>query len=123
MIAYTEGDWCRFCELVNAISKLYENTRARVVTPDGDTDLFEINACVLQGDKLAPFLFAIILDYDMRHAVNGHEVDLGFELERRRSHRQPPVAVTDMDFADDIPLLTEEINRSCCRAWNVKLQK
>ena len=26
-------------ELVKAISKLYENTRARVLTPDGETDL------------------------------------------------------------------------------------
>ena len=57
--------------LVGVISKLYEKTRARVVTPDGDTELFDIIAGVLQGDTLAPYLFAIVLDYVMRQAISG----------------------------------------------------
>ena len=40
--------------LVGVISKLYGNTRARVVTPDGDIELFDIIAGVLQADTLAP---------------------------------------------------------------------
>lgn len=95
--------------LINAISKLYENTRAKVLTPDGETDLFEIVAGVLQGDTLAPFLFAIVLDYAMRQAIGDREHELGFEIERRRSRRHPPVVVSDLDFADDIALLSEEI--------------
>ena len=59
--------------LVNVISQLYENTQAKVITPDGDTDLFNILAGVLQGDTLAPYLFAIVLDYVMRQAINGRE--------------------------------------------------
>ena len=98
--------------LVGVISKLYENTRARVVTPDGDTELFDIIAGVLQGDTLAPYLFAIVLDYVMRQAISGREEELGFELERRRSRRHPPVVVTDLDFADDIALLCEEIRQA-----------
>ena len=98
--------------LVNVISKLYENTRARAVTPDGDTELFDIIAGVLQGDTLAPYLFAIVLDYVMRQAIDGREEELGFELERRRSRRHPPVVVTDLDFADDIALLCEEIRQA-----------
>ena len=34
-------------ELVNAIKKLYEGTRAKVLSPDGETEYFEI-----QGDVL-----------------------------------------------------------------------
>ena len=41
--------------LVNAISVLYEDTKAKVLTPDGETDLFTILAGVLQGDTLAPY--------------------------------------------------------------------
>ena len=48
--------------LLNTIIAMYTNTRAKVVSPDGDTDLFEITMGVLQGDTLAPFLFVIVLD-------------------------------------------------------------
>ena len=97
---------------LNVISQLYENTQAKVITPDGDTDLFNILAGVLQGDTLAPYLFAIVLDYVMRQAINGRESELGFELVSRRGRRQPPIYVTDLDFADDIALLCEEIEQA-----------
>ena len=57
--------------LLAAINKLHENTRARVITPDVETELFQIIAGVLQGDTLAPYLFAIILDYVMRTNIPG----------------------------------------------------
>ena len=47
-------------ELVTVINKLYENRKARMVTSDGETDLFDI---VLQDDTLYPCLFTIVLDY------------------------------------------------------------
>ena len=53
-------------QLRNAIRKLYENTKARVISPDGDTEYFNIKAGVLQGDTLAPYLFAIVLDFVLR---------------------------------------------------------
>ena len=49
-------------KLLTAINLMYTNTKARVVSPDGETELFEILAGVLQGDTLAPYLFAIVLD-------------------------------------------------------------
>jgi hypothetical protein len=49
--------------LLRAIKEIYTNTRAKVITPDGETEEFDILAGVLQGDTLAPFLFVIILDY------------------------------------------------------------
>ena len=97
---------------LKAISKIYENTRARVITPDGDTEFFEVTTGVLQGDTLAPYLFAIVLDYILRQTYRGKESELGFQLERRRSRRNPPVTITDLDFADDIALLTEEIGQA-----------
>ena len=39
---------------------------AKVVTPDGETEMFEIKVGVLQGDTLAPYLFIIVLDYALR---------------------------------------------------------
>ena len=48
-----------------------EKTRARVIAPDGVTGFFEIIAGILQGDTPAPYIFAIVLDYTMRRALDG----------------------------------------------------
>ena len=37
--------------IVDAISILYKDTEAKVITPNGDTEFFEIFAGVLQGDR------------------------------------------------------------------------
>ena len=34
-----------------------------------ETDDFDVNTGVLQGDTLAPFLFIIVVDYVLRHAM------------------------------------------------------
>ena len=98
--------------LLNAIKAMYTGTRAKVVTEDGDSDEFEITAGVLQGDTLAPFLFVITLDYALRKAINGREADLGFTLSPRKSRRHPAKALADLDFADDIVLLSDDITRA-----------
>ena len=48
----------------------------------------------------------------MRQAVGDQELDLGFKLDKRRSRRRKPIAITDLDFADDIALLSEEIQKA-----------
>ena len=40
------------------------------VTPDGDTEYFDIVAGVLQVDTLAPYLFIICLDYVLRTSID-----------------------------------------------------
>ena len=63
-------------KIVDAIWILYRDTEAQVITPDEDTDFFEILAGVLQGDTLAPFLFIIALDYALREAtIVNHKLD------------------------------------------------
>jgi hypothetical protein len=98
--------------LLRAIEGMYTNTKARVVSPDGETEMFEITAGVLQGDTLAPFLFIIVLDYALRKATSGREEELGFTITPRKSRRHPKVALTDLDFADDISLLSDEITQA-----------
>ncbi len=97
---------------LSAIEKMHENTRAKVISPDCETDFFEIKAGVLQGDTLAPYLFAIVLDYVMRKTFAGRDTELGFTLHKQRSRRNPAVTFTDMDFADDLALLMEEMEHA-----------
>ena len=99
-------------ELVKAISLLYENTWEKILSLYRDTEFFDTLGGVLQGDALAPNLFAIVIDYTMRQAVGDQELDLGFRLDKRRSRRRQPITITDLDFADDIALLSEEIQKA-----------
>ena len=98
--------------IVDAIKLMYENTKAKVVSPDGEAEYFDIVAGVLQGNNLAPYLFAIVLDYAMHQALDGNEERLGLVIEKRRSRRYPQVTLTDLDFADDIALITEEMHQA-----------
>lgn len=99
-------------QIITAIGKMYEKTMAKVISPDRETDVFEILTGVLQGDTLAPYLFVIVLNYALREAIEGKEEELGFQLERRRSRGIGPKVLTDLDFADDIALLSEEIQQA-----------
>ena len=82
------------------------------MTPDGETDLFDILAGVLQGDTLAPFLFIIVVDYCMRIALGQDGHTLGFTVKPRQSRRIPAETVTDAGFADDIALLSDLITQA-----------
>lgn len=95
-------------ETVAAIMMLYKNTRSMVRSPDGDTDFFDIIAGVLQGDTLAPYLFIICLDYVLRKALDQNP-ELGFTLKEKRSRRYPAETITDVDYADDLAVLTDNI--------------
>ena len=48
----------------------------------------------------------------MRQTYSGRELELGFQLERQRSRRNPAINITDLDFADDLTLLMEEIKQA-----------
>ena len=98
--------------IVQAISDMYSNTRARVQTPEGLTEEFQIMRGVLQGDTLAPYLFVIVLDYALRKAIGDDGNELGFTIKPRQSRRVHAQVITDLDFADDIALLSNEIKNA-----------
>ena len=98
--------------ILGAIKATYNSLRAKVVSPDGDTDYFNISAGVMQGDTLAPFLFVIVLDYALRKAIDGKELELGLTLIQKRGRRSQGVSLCDLDFADDIVLLSNEIEQA-----------
>ena len=88
-------------EIIKAIKVLYTNTKAKVLTTDGETELFDILARVLQGDTLAPFLFILVLDYALRTSLDQNNT-LGLLLKKRNGSRNPAQYLTDLDFANDL---------------------
>ena len=95
-------------EIINAIKVLYSNTKSTILTPDGETEHFDILADILEGDTLAPFLFIIVIDYIMRVSVDTKKEN-GLLYQPRRSYRYPALHITDADFADDIALLPDNL--------------
>ena len=85
-------------ETVAAITILYRNTKAKVCSPDRDTEYFNIVAGVLRGDTLAPYLFIICLDYVLRTSIDKIREN-GFELTKKRSRRYPAKTITNADYA------------------------
>ena len=107
-------------KIVRAIAIMYTDTMAKVLSPDGETDFFEILAGVLQGDTLAPFLFVIVIDYVLRTAVEGYE-HLGLTLSEGRSARLPRKAnkaahpsksISDTGYADDLCMLSNTLEQA-----------
>ena len=96
-------------QLVSAIKDMYRNTQAKVLSPNGETEPFQVTSGVLQGDTPAPYLFVIVLDYALQKAMQGREKELGFCLKKQQSRCLDPVVLMNLDFADDIALLSEEI--------------
>ena len=98
-------------ETIAAITILYRNTKVKVCWPDGDTEYFDIVAGVLQGDKLAPYLFIICLDYVLRTLIDKIREN-GFELKKKRSRKYPAKTITIANNADDIVLLANTPNQA-----------
>ena len=94
-------------EIAKAIIIMYNNTRVFERSPDGDTELFDITAGVLQGDTFAPYLFIIIHGYVLRNLDQNK--NLGFTLRKQLSRRYPAEMLTDAEFADDLALLLDKI--------------
>ena len=92
-------------KMISAIKVMYTDTTSTILSPDGETPPFSINAGILQGDTLAPFLFIIVVDYVLRMSVDRISQN-GLEITPRRSSRYPAEHLTDTDFADDIALIS-----------------
>ena len=98
-------------EIINVIIVLYSNTCSSVLTPDCETEPFDVLTGILQGDTLAPFLFVVVVDYIMRTSVDTIN-EKGFQYQPRRGSRHPALHITDADFADDIALLSDNLENA-----------
>ena len=50
--------------LIRAIEVMYADTKAKVLSQDGQTEFFDILGVVLQGATLAPYLFTLALTFE-----------------------------------------------------------
>jgi hypothetical protein len=100
-------------ELVEAIMSIYYGAKAAVKANGNISDSFDLGVGVLQGDTLAPYLFVIVLDWVMRNAIDD---SLGFPIIEPSKTKtriiKPGLYLADLDFADDIALLSNNIDKA-----------
>ena len=99
---------------INIFKALYINSNCCVKTASGYTEFFEIVSGVRQrqGCILSPFLFIIVIDFVMRRTMDKPEYGIVWQKQN---------CVTDLDFADDLAILTEEEN--VCQEMTTKLEE
>ena len=88
----------------------YKGTKS-IVRSDDDTEFITITGGVLQGDTLAPFLFKICLDYVLKMTLDRDNV-LALTLSERKSRRHPAIKMTDVDYADDLAIVTDKTSEA-----------
>ena len=86
--------------ILTILRNIYQNTQSCVRIGQNCSDWFLISSGVRQGDPIAPFLFVIALDFVMRLSMRRH---LGLEI-------TPLDKETDFDYADDLALISSNIN-------------
>ena len=65
------------------------------------------------------------MDYAMRQATCGREVEFGLEIIQRQWRRHPAIQLKDLSYVDDIALVSQEFEQAqqlpasiatCCRS-------
>ena len=98
-------------QIIDAIRIMYENATCVVQSPDGTTEPFTTYQGVLQGDTLAPYLFVIVVDYILRQSVDNIHTN-GITIKKGTSRRHPSQHVTDLDYADDMALISDTLAKA-----------
>ena len=96
-------------ETVTAIMILYENTKAKVRSPNEGTDFFDVVTGIFQGDTLAPYLLIIYLHYVLPMSRDLIKEN-GFKQSKKQtmSYR----IYKSGDYADDLALLANRPSRN-----------
>ena len=89
-----------------------QGTKDKILSSDGETEFFEILAGFVQGDTLVPYIFTTMLDYAMRQAIKNDVREIAFKLDQKRSRRHNPYVITNLDYADDLALVTEQMKQA-----------
>ena len=84
-------------KIVSLIEEMYRNTTCRVLHEGQLTESFKINTGVRQGCLLSPFLFILAIDWLMKTSTEGKRNGIQWTLWEQ---------LNDLDFADDIALLS-----------------
>ena len=88
-------------KLVRVVSMLYSDFRCQVICDTELTGTFNISSGVKQGCILSPFLFILAMDWIMKNSTEGERRGIRWTMTMAAT-----TTLEDLDFADDIALLS-----------------
>jgi hypothetical protein len=88
-------------KLIRIVRTLYEDFQCSVIDENETTEWFPVRTGVKQGCCMSGFLFLLVIDWVMRRTVEGERTGLRWNL---------TTMLEDLDFADDIALLSSTMN-------------
>ncbi|PVD36795.1 hypothetical protein C0Q70_03785 [Pomacea canaliculata] len=88
-------------KLVQVIAMLYSDFKSQVVCDTELTDPFHVSTGVKQGCILSPFLFILAMDWIMKTSTDSERRGIRWTMTMTTT-----TALEDLDFADDIALLS-----------------
>nr|KAG5687784.1 hypothetical protein BaRGS_025678 [Batillaria attramentaria] len=88
-------------KLIQMVKALYENFQCAVIDENETTDPFPVMTGVKQGCCMSGFLFLLVIDWVMRQTVGGERTGIRWNF---------TTILEDLDFADDIALLSSTMN-------------
>nr|KAG5699547.1 hypothetical protein BaRGS_033743 [Batillaria attramentaria] len=86
-------------KFVNIIRQLYEDATCQVIHDGKLTEPFTVQTGVRQGCILSPTIFLMVVDWVMRQATDGKRTGIQWTFSKQ---------LEDLDFADDIALLSHK---------------
>nr|KAG5712455.1 hypothetical protein BaRGS_011429 [Batillaria attramentaria] len=86
-------------KFVNVIRQLYEDATCQVIHDGKLTEPFTVRTGVRQGCILSPTIFLMVVDWVMRQATDGKRTGIQWTFSKQ---------LEDLDFADDIALLSHK---------------
>ncbi|RUS68798.1 hypothetical protein EGW08_023439 [Elysia chlorotica] len=96
-------------KFITIIQSLYEDATCQVIHDGKLTEPFNVQTGVRQGCLLSPTIFLIVIDWVMRQATKNQRTGIQWTLMRQ---------LEDLDFADDISLLSHKLDdaqKKLCR--------
>ena len=88
-------------KLIQMVRALYENFECAVIDDNETTDFFPVVTGVKQGCCMSGFLFLLAIDWVMQQTVGGERTGIRWNF---------TTVLEDLDFADDIALLSSTLN-------------
>nr|KAG5687084.1 hypothetical protein BaRGS_017102 [Batillaria attramentaria] len=86
-------------KFVNIIRQLYEDATCQIIHDGKLTEPFTVRTGVRQGCILSPTIFLMVVDWVMRQATDGKRTGIQWTFSKQ---------LEDLDFADDIALLSHK---------------
>ena len=89
-------------KIISIIKSLYDQFGCAVIDGSETTEWFQVKTGVKQGCNMSGFLFLLVIDWIMKNTVGNGENGIRWKFTSK---------LDDLDFADDIALLSSTINQ------------